>query len=91
MGSNCFSIEDLRIDGLPSGKLFCASVCPSFSWRMISPYFGTMQQCYRIVAKNVDSEELLWDSGIVESDISTGIRWGGDVLPSRYRVKWQVA
>lgn len=41
-----------------------------------------MQQCYRIVAKNVDSEELLWDSGIVESDMSTGIRWGVDALPS---------
>ena len=67
MESNCFSIEDLRIDGLPSGKLFCASVCPSFSWRMISLYPGTMQESYRIVAKNADSEELLWDSGIVDS------------------------
>ena len=91
MKSNCFSIEDLRIDGLPSGKLFCASVCPSFSWRMISLYPGTMQESYRIVAKNSDSEELLWDSGIVESDISAGIRWHGKPLPSRCRVKWQVA
>ena len=85
-----FSIVDLRCDNLPSGMLFVSSVQPSLSWRMNASAPGVMQQSYRVTAADADNGDLLWDSGAVESSVSTGIRWGGKALSSRCRVKWQV-
>ena len=85
-----FSIVDLRVDDLPEGMLFVSSPLPSLSWRMIASAPGATQQNYRITAKDADDGDLLWDSGVVESSVSAGIRWGGQRLSSRCRVKWQV-
>ena len=85
------SVIDLRVDALPSGMIFVSSPQPSFSWRMISPRSGAMQRSYRITAKDADNGNVLWDSGVVDSGVSTGIRWGGGALKSRCRVKWQVS
>ena len=85
------SVIELWVDALPSGMIFVSSPQPSFSWRMISPRSGAMQRSYRITAKDADNGNVLWDSGVVDSGVSTGIRWGGRALKSRCRVKWQVS
>lgn len=90
MGKTAFSIVDLRIDGLPPEAIFCASERPSFSWRMESDRPGCCQRSFRITAQD-ENGVILWDSGVVESDISTGIRWGGTELASRSRISWQVS
>ena len=83
-------ITDLRFDNLPDTTGFCPSHIPSLSWRLVSSVPGKRQTHYRIVAWNEDDRRLLWDSGMVESDLSAGIEWGGAPLNSRQRIKWQV-
>lgn len=50
---------------------------------------GIKQTAYRIVAEN-ENGEILWDSGKVDSDRMTHIRWGGKALRSRDTVFWSV-
>ena len=56
---------------------------------------GGMQSAYRIVAasereKLLCGEYDLWDSGIVKSERSVGIEYGGKPLGSGERVWWRV-
>jgi len=90
MKNQSFSVCNLRIDGLPAGAMFCASRRPSFSWSLESSRPGTMQKSYQIAVSDVQGK-LLWDSGVIESDISAGIRWGAKELESRTRAVWQVS
>ncbi|MBR7130899.1 MAG: family 78 glycoside hydrolase catalytic domain, partial [Lentisphaeria bacterium] len=90
MNLDSINVEDLRVDGLPSGMMFCASQLPSLGWKITGERPGLKQHSYRIRARN-SAGEILWDSGKVVSDISAGIRWGGSKLNSRCRVVWQVA
>ena len=89
MEKEIFSISGLRVDGLPAGAIFCASTLPSLSWQMESSAAGCMQRTYRIIAED-ENGSLLWDSGVVTSGDSAGIRWGGAPLASRQQVFWQV-
>lgn len=61
---------------------------PRFGWKIRSDCKGVMQKSYRIQA--VSGNEILWDSGVVESEECRFIRYGGKPLKSRQKVTWQV-
>ena len=70
---------------------------PSLGWQLRSGERGTMQAAYRIQvaesAPQLDSEEpeeLVWDSGWVDSPESVGVAYSGPTLESRQRYYWRV-
>ncbi|MFQ3630881.1 family 78 glycoside hydrolase catalytic domain [Roseiflexus sp.] len=68
---------------------------PRLSWRLFGDQRGVRQTAYRIVAApsadDVAAEQnLLWDSGRVESDQSIHVVYDGGRLRSRQRVFWRV-
>lgn len=58
---------------------------PTFSWKL--PRRTAKQSAYRV---EVTSDELLWDSGWVESDQSVLVPYEGEPLTSRQQVVWRV-
>ena len=66
-------IYDLRVDSLPSGKMFCASRRPVFSWKFRSERRGFRQQAYRIRA--FSGGRTLWDSGKCPGSDSVCLPW----------------
>lgn len=58
---------------------------PTFSWKL--PAGARKQTAYRLEATTSSGT---WDSGWVESDQSTFVRYGGRPLASRERVEWRV-
>jgi alpha-L-rhamnosidase len=67
---------------------------PQFSWEIESEKRGTMQSAYQILV--VDSPEnfsksdsIIWNSGIIKTDKSVGINYGGPELISRKRYYWK--
>lgn len=66
---------------------------PRLSWKCISDARGTAQTAYRVIAARDPSllmagEDLLWDSGRVESSHSTNIEYAGPAAGSGERVWW---
>lgn len=59
---------------------------PTFSWKL--PAGVKTQTAYRIEAK---AGEKSWDSGWVQSDQSTFVRYGGEPLTARQAVEWRVS
>lgn len=64
------------------------NLSPRLSWKLKSDSKGVVQKKYRVVAHCKD--EVIWDSGIIESDESQRIRYAGKTLTSRMEVTWQV-
>ncbi|MCS6938244.1 MAG: glycoside hydrolase family 78 protein [Roseiflexaceae bacterium] len=67
---------------------------PRLSWQILSDRRGARQTAYRIVAAPsaddvVAEQNLLWDSGRVESDQSIHVVYEGSRLRSRQRVFWR--
>ena len=60
---------------------------PRFSWQLAGT--GKHQTAYRIRVISQDGGKG-WDSGIVDSTSCTGIRFEGQELSSRERLRWQV-
>lgn len=59
---------------------------PVFDWAMQSNVVGAKQQSYRIeVARDASFDTLAWDSGTVDSDQSTDIRYGSTGQAERLR------
>ncbi len=68
---------------------------PEFSWEFEDPFEGHSRQvaCQVVVAAEAPEKrmgEILWDSGRVESNRTTFIRYEGKRLESRMRCLWQV-
>ncbi len=61
---------------------------PRFSWKLASDRQGVFQKSYRILA-DADGE-IIWDSGVVESEENLRIRYEGEELKSRQCVTWSV-
>src|ERR687898_1429577 len=66
---------------------------PRLSWALESEGRGQVQSAYRILVarseEDLESEEnLLWDSGRVESNRSVGIEYEGEELRSGSRCVW---
>ena len=68
---------------------------PRLSWYSEANYRGMSQKSYRITMstslENLKNGKYdVWDSKTVNSDISTGIEYGGKALAAKTRVYWQV-
>src|SRR5918911_1861190 len=68
---------------------------PRLSWALESEARGQLQSAYRVLVarteKDLESEEnLLWDSGRVESGRSVGVEYEGEALRSGSRCLWKV-
>src|SRR4051794_34322109 len=68
---------------------------PRLSWALESEGRRQVQSAYRVLVArsegDLESEEnLLWDSGRVESDRSVGIEYEGEALRSGSRCVWKV-
>ena len=62
-----------------------------FSWKMESNVVGQEQVSYRIqMHKGSPDGELVWDTGVVESGLSSGIQYDGDELALETRYYWTV-
>ncbi|MFT3829074.1 MAG: family 78 glycoside hydrolase catalytic domain [Opitutaceae bacterium] len=66
--------------------LGCSQAAPRFSWKL--PIGVRRQTAYRI--QTTTSDGLTWDSGWIESDQSTFVRYAGPALHSRAIVTWRV-
>lgn len=62
---------------------------PRLSWEIAAAKRGTRQKACQIVV-NTETDDLLWDSGRVDSDQSVHVIYDGPVLQSRQRYTWQV-
>lgn len=65
---------------------------PHFSWNCEE---GLKQSAYRIVVKKInggstEQEQVMWDTGKVESSSMTHILYGGETLESRAQLSWAV-
>ena len=62
---------------------------PTFSWQLESSAVGAAQAAWQIVVRDGD-ENIVWDSGLVESAESVGIPYGGEALKPSTAYTWQV-
>ena len=69
--------EPLGIDGRPE-----------FSWRMASKKNDVLQLSYRLRVKN--GEQVIWDSGRIQSRKQSFLPYEGPALSSRTRYEWEV-
>jgi alpha-L-rhamnosidase len=90
------TVAGLHVDGRADQPLGTDDPHPSLGWRIrqirpcddrVCP--GDRQTAYQIRAVT-GAGRLAWDSGRVDSDLQTGIRYGGPSLTSRQRITWQV-
>lgn len=93
-GTGVTSVMGLRVDYLEL-PLAIDSEHPLLSWRIESPGRDVAQLSYRIrvagsAARLAAGEADLWDSGVVPSAQSVGIRYDGPKLLSRQICHWQV-
>jgi alpha-L-rhamnosidase len=68
---------------------------PRLSWALDSQVRGATQSAYRVLVagseEDLEAEEnLLWDSGRVESGRTIGVEYGGEALRSGSRCVWKV-
>ncbi|MBR4653723.1 MAG: family 78 glycoside hydrolase catalytic domain [Kiritimatiellae bacterium] len=87
---------EARTTGLTVCRLVSPAnvVRPVFAWKMESARSGAAQSAYRIKVYEggcPKSRTLLWDSKVVLSGISTGIRYTGPELRPCMHHSWEVA
>jgi alpha-L-rhamnosidase len=68
---------------------------PRLSWALESEARGARQSAYRVLVARGEEDlgaeqNLLWDSGRVESDRTSGVEYGGELLRSGTRCVWKV-
>ncbi len=74
------SVNPIGVDSLPA----------LLSWVPKGAGTDRMQSAWQIRATAADASRLLWDSGKVLSDRTWQIPYGGPVLRSSERIRWQV-
>lgn len=79
-------IYDLRTEHLDRPNAV-DNPLPRLSWKIESDKQGVYQKSYRIIAKS--ENELLWDSGTIESDKQL-VTYDGEKLSSQTEVCWYV-
>ncbi|MDR9365603.1 MAG: family 78 glycoside hydrolase catalytic domain [Balneolaceae bacterium] len=63
---------------------------PRLSWKIESDQRNTIQRAYQVqVSKSSDFSEVVWDTGVVNSDQSLHVRYEGPKLESRERYYWR--
>ena len=86
--------SELRIDHqLPSGGvLFLQNPKPTFSWALRHGRRGAVQTAYRLTLSQVGAATQAWDTGVVESNRSLGVRFTTTLpLASDTDYAWTVA
>jgi alpha-L-rhamnosidase len=63
-------------------------LCPRLSWQLKSRKRGTRQTAYQIIAESAN--EIIWDTGKVNSSQSIHVAYDGPYLGSAQRVDWRV-
>ena len=64
---------------------------PRLGWKLYSSGTNVMQTAYHIQASGTkDFNDLLWDTGKIESDQSQAILYAGPSLKTLQRVYWRV-
>lgn len=53
---------------------------PRFSWQLSSDKKDTLQTAVEIRVREAKTEEEVWDSGLLSTDVSTGITYEGKAL-----------
>ena len=66
----------------------CVDEKPYFSWVLTSEKKNVRQSSYHITV--TDPEEVVWDSGIVDSDKSIFVEYAGPPLKSLCEYRWTV-
>ena len=66
----------------------CVDEAPYFSWVITSDKKNVMQTSYHITVTGLG--EVVWDSGVVESDKSTFVEYNGKPLKSLSDYSWTV-
>ena len=62
---------------------------PEFSWQMLSSATGAKQTSYHIIVKDAQNE-VVWDSGVVQSAQSVGVLYNGASLTAASEYSWNV-
>ena len=62
---------------------------PEFSWQMLSSATGAKQTSYHIIVKDAQNE-VVWDSGVVQSAQSVGVLYNGASLTPASEYSWTV-
>ncbi|MGG1516189.1 glycoside hydrolase family 78 protein [Paenibacillus oryzisoli] len=90
-----FEVTHLRCESLHNPVGLGVTI-PRFSWQLKSDGVHVIQRAYRLqVCCNSDSgefneNELLWDTGRVESERSVWVEYGGKPLESRQQYQYRV-
>ena len=82
-------ITGLETNGLVN-PIGVDSKTPVFDWKMVSDRTGARQTSYQIVVKD-EADNVVWDSGEVESDKSTEIVYEGEELLPQTVYLWNVS
>ncbi|MBK1876445.1 alpha-L-rhamnosidase [Pelagicoccus mobilis] len=83
-------VVGLRCEGAENPNLV-ETPCPRFSWKIESGRRGAKQSAYRLRLKSFPgAEEVLWDSGVLESAESQWVIASGLRLAARTSYVWQV-
>jgi alpha-L-rhamnosidase len=94
MSINPVTVQKLQTEALEN-PLGIDARNPRFSWQIVSTELATVQRAYQIqVAENpadfVQGMFLLWNSGKLTSDCTTGVSYQGPDLKSGKRYYWRV-
>lgn len=82
------AVVKLKTDGMVN-PLGMDEAEPSFSWQMQSDAIGAAQKSYQVVVTD-EAGTVVWDSGVVESNASSGIKYEGEALRPTTAYTWQV-
>jgi len=63
---------------------------PVFSWQLQSEQSNIIQVSYQIKMIKSETEELIWDTGVVKSDHNLGVIYKGMPLESRLSYTWNL-
>ncbi|MFJ8113378.1 family 78 glycoside hydrolase catalytic domain [Streptomyces sp. NPDC096132] len=81
-------------DLLPKGLVTTAGKQPRFSWQVPDFGAGTLQRAYKLqlaaTPTGFGDDQLLWDSGKVDSAASTAVAYDGPALKPRTAYWWRV-
>lgn len=81
-------IVSLTVDGLEN-PIGIDTATPVFTWQMQADEIGAKQTAYQIVVMDMENN-VVWDSGAVESGESANIKYEGEALAPKTQYQWKV-
>lgn len=93
-GTSVIKLDDLRCEYMTE-PLAIDNIEPHFSWKMTSRQNGSHATAYQLLVatdiKKLNEDDAdLWNSGKVDSEVSTGITYQGKELSARVHAYWKV-